>query len=59
MWAFEVIPRLGLKFAREKGSFYPRILNWECSVAPSYKDLEKAVFDGENVSLIFLLLYNL
>lgn len=58
MWAFEVIPRLGLNYAVKKGSICPRMLNWECSVSPTYNNLKNVLFCRENVSFIFhLLLY--
>lgn len=53
MWAFEVIPSLGLKFAVKRGSMHPRILNWECDIIDSYNNLKKAVFDRENVSFLY------
>ncbi|KAF3445278.1 hypothetical protein FNV43_RR14973 [Rhamnella rubrinervis] len=50
VWAFEVIPRLALKYAVKKGSFYPRILNWECTGAPQYNNLKDLfVFGRKNL----------
>ena len=49
IWAFEVIPLLGLKYATRVSQGYPRILNWSATGAPRAIEVEK-VFSDPNVS---------
>ncbi|KAL0554262.1 hypothetical protein IC582_008179 [Cucumis melo] len=51
VWAYEVLSTASEHLATKnsKGSI-PRILRWNCTQAPSYKVLQKNIFDNKNVS---------
>ncbi|KAA0048537.1 Ulp1-like peptidase [Cucumis melo var. makuwa] len=49
VWAYEVLSTASkhLAIKNSKGSI-PRILRWNCTQAPSYKILQKNIFDNKN-----------
>ena len=49
VWAYEVIPLIGLKYVTHVSESYPRILNWSTTSAPRSIEVEK-VFLEPNVS---------
>ena len=51
MWAYEVLSTANEHLAtRNNKGLIPRILRWNCTQAPSYKMLQKNIFDNKNVS---------
>ncbi|KAL0546586.1 hypothetical protein IC582_016497 [Cucumis melo] len=51
VWAYEVLSTANEHLAtRNSKGLIPRILRWNCTQAPSYKMLQKNIFDNKNVS---------
>ncbi|KAL0543853.1 hypothetical protein IC582_018958 [Cucumis melo] len=51
VWAYEVLLTANEHLAtRNSKGLIPRILRWNCTQAPSYKMLQKNIFDNKNVS---------
>ncbi|KAL0548558.1 hypothetical protein IC582_013012 [Cucumis melo] len=51
VWAYEVLSTASEHLAtRNSKGLIPRILRWNCTQAPSYKMLQKNIFDNKNVS---------
>ncbi|KAL0549750.1 hypothetical protein IC582_014238 [Cucumis melo] len=51
VWAYEVLSTANEHLAtRNSKGLIPRILRWNCTQAPSYKILQKNIFDNKNVS---------
>ncbi|TYK01327.1 Ulp1-like peptidase [Cucumis melo var. makuwa] len=51
VWAYEVLSTANEHLAtRNSKGLIPRILRWNCTQAPSYKMLQKNIFDNKNMS---------
>ncbi|KAA0043646.1 Ulp1-like peptidase [Cucumis melo var. makuwa] len=51
VWAYEVLSTANEQLAiRNSKGLIPRILRWNCTQAPSYKMLQKNIFDNKNMS---------
>ncbi|KAA0026014.1 Ulp1-like peptidase [Cucumis melo var. makuwa] len=51
VWAYEVLLTANEHLAtRNSKGLIPRILRWNCTQAPSYKMLQKNIFDNKNMS---------
>ncbi|KAL4018194.1 hypothetical protein IC575_021784 [Cucumis melo] len=51
VWAYKVLSTASEHLAtRNSKGLIPRILRWNCTQAPSYKMLQKNIFDNKNVS---------
>ena len=56
IWACEVIPLLGMKYASRIGRSFPRILNWTSIATPKYTEIQ-SLFVESNVSNILIFVY--
>ena len=56
IWAYEVIPLLGMKYASRIGRSFPRILNWTSIATPKYTEIQ-SLFVESNVSNILIFVY--
>ena len=56
IWAYEVIPLLGMKYASRIGRSFPRILNWTGIATPKYIEIQ-SLFVESNVSDILIFAY--
>ena len=56
IWAYEVIPLLGMKYASRIGKIFPIILNWTRTATPKHTEIQ-SLFVESNVSDILIFAY--
>ena len=56
IWAYEVIPLLGMKYASRIGKIFPIILNWTGTATPKHTEIQ-SLFVESNVSDILIFAY--
>ncbi|RVW88699.1 hypothetical protein CK203_043822 [Vitis vinifera] len=55
VWAYEVIPLIGLKYATRVSESYPRILNWSATSAPRSTKVENVFLEPHVINFHSLL----